>query len=128
MKSGLTTVVIFGLFAVAGGACGKKAIVQSHFPSAFTSREAANEYVRHLFAGGRLEEIHVGQKEVLVVHEYGSGLPMIGVAAYLRSGDQWKLVSDFVAGGELYTTNVSGKKVFLIGQRTKESKLLLDVE
>ncbi len=62
----------------------------SFYPASFVSREAAEESAHHLFAGGDVDVLHVGNKDFPIYIVHGSGLPDIGIAAYFWKNGAWR--------------------------------------
>ncbi len=66
-------------------------------PKEFVSRDAAEAFVKHAFAGG---DVSIGEAEgqaVMFVSVQGSGVPSIYVAAYAESGTAWVRTAEVAA-------------------------------
>jgi hypothetical protein len=98
-------------------------------PAAFESRDAAAKYVSGLFAGGDVDTLKVGKKEVLVVYVYGSGVPDIAIAAYRFSDGKWVLASEWSPPTvEIHKAVVSEGDVVVVGAKTGKKWILLKAD
>ena len=101
----------------------------SFYPPSFASREAAEESVHHLFAGGDVDVLHAGTKDVLIYIVHGSGVPDIGIAAYFSKNDAWEFASSFwPSPGEFHKVILSGNEVVVEGEKTKKQWPFLKVD
>jgi hypothetical protein len=95
-------------------------------PTSFDTSAAAAEYVKQLFAGGRIDFVEVGQEEVLVLQTYGSGVPVIAIGTYRYSAGQWILASEWRPEIiEFYTVKEQNGVVVAVGNTTGEQWVLL---
>jgi hypothetical protein len=84
------------------------------------------EYVKQLFAGGRIDFVEVGQEEVLVLQTYGSGVPVIAIGTYRYSAGQWILASEWRPEIiQFYTVKEQNGVVVAVGNTTGEQWVLL---
>ncbi|HLW34711.1 MAG TPA: hypothetical protein VKS98_03540 [Chthoniobacterales bacterium] len=101
----------------------------SFYPPAFASREAAEESTQHLFAGGDVDVLHVGNKNVLIYIVHGSGVPDIGIAAYFSKNGAWEFAkSIWPSPGEFHKVIVSGNEIVVVGERSKKQWPFLKVD
>lgn len=99
------------------------------YPKSFASREAAEESAHHLFAGGDVDVLRVGNKDVLIYIVHGSGVPDIGIAAYFSKNGAWDFASSFwPSPGEFHKVIVSGKEIVVVGEKTKKQWPFLKVD
>ena len=95
-------------------------------PATFESREAAAKYVRGLFAGGAVDTLSTGKKEVLIVYVYGSGVPDIEIAAYRFSEGKWFLAKEWRPPTiEIHNVAESDGAIVVIGKKTGQKWVLL---
>ena len=98
-------------------------------PAEFESRATAVKYVSKLSAGGAVDMLKVGNKDVLVVYIYGSGVPDIAIAAYRLSQNRWILAAEIDGAlGGIHKAVVSDGAIILVGSKTEERLVLLEAE
>ena len=101
----------------------------SFYPPSFASREAAEESAHHLFAGGDVDVLRVGNQDVLIYIVHGSGVPDIGIAAYFSKDGAWKFEkSIWPSPSEFHKVIVSGKEIIVVGEQTKKQWPFLKVD
>jgi hypothetical protein len=118
-----------GAFLVAATWAEAGELKNSFYPPSFGSREAAEEAAHKLFAGGVVEVLHVGKKDVLIYIVHGSGVPDIGIAAYSFKNGVWQFVSSFrPSPDEFHRVVASGKEIVVVGERSKKQWPFLKVD
>ena len=101
----------------------------SFYPPSFASREAAEESAHKLFAGGDVDVLHVGNKDVLIYVVHGSGVPDIGIAAYFSKNGRWEFAkSIWPSPGEFHKVTVSGNEIIVVGEQSKNQWPFLKVD
>lgn len=101
----------------------------SFYPPSFASREAAEESVHRLFAGGDVEVLHVGNKDVLIYIIHGSGVPDIGIAAYFSKNGAWEFAKAiWPSVGEFHKVIASGNEIIVVGEQSKKQWPFLKVD
>jgi hypothetical protein len=98
-------------------------------PAVFESREAAEGYVKKLIAGGAVEVLRVGKKQILVLYVYGSGVPDTAIAAYRFAEGKWCRASEVGAAlGGIHRALVRDGAIVLISDRSSEVVVLLKAD
>lgn len=101
----------------------------SFYPPSFASREAAEESAHHLFAGGDVDVLRVGNQDVLIYIVHGSGVPDIGIAAYFSKNGAWEYEkSIWPSPDEFHKVIVSGKEIIVVGEHSKKQWPFLKVD
>lgn len=101
----------------------------SFYPETFASRQAAETAAHALFAGGDVDVLRVGNKEVLIFTVHGSGLPDIGIAAYLQKDGVWRFASAFrPSPNEFHKAKVRDSGIVIVGKHTKKEWSFLKVD
>ena len=101
----------------------------SFYPPTFASRAAAEESAHKLFAGGDVDVLHVGNKDVLVYIVHGSGVPDVGIAAYYSKNGAWEFAKSFwPSPDEFHKVIASGKEIVVVGEHSKKQWPFLKVD
>ena len=101
----------------------------SFYPPSFASREVAEESAHHLFAGGDVDVLRVGNQDVLIYIVHGSGVPDIGIAAYFSKNGAWKFEKSFwPSPDEFHKVIVSGNEIIVVGEHSKKQWPFLKVD
>ena len=98
-------------------------------PKSFPSIQAAKAYAETSFAGGKTETFSVNGKEIMVLVIYGSGVPDLAIAAYLKKKGNWQFVAEGNRLGPTVTHTIKqeGNKLMIYGDPTNKPSLLLEI-
>jgi hypothetical protein len=114
--------LLFPWLIAATFACATGAPADRHtFPAEFASGEAAAEWARASFAGGKVDTIGTNAGRHLVVFQHGSGRPVVRIGLYRKEGRKWRLMAGFAPptdAHEFLTASVRRGNIVLIGERS----------
>jgi hypothetical protein len=98
-------------------------------PASFDTSATAADYVKQLFAGGKLDVVTVGLEDVLVLQTFGSGVPVVAIGSYRYAAGQWKLASEWSPQDlqRSYAVKEQDGDVVAIGSTTGEEWVLLEL-
>lgn len=92
----LTALVLLSLFFISCASTDRASVEQAAregvLPDRFSSYDAAIDYSKSLFAGGRVDRVQLGSANYLVVIQHGSGRPVLGIAVYQEKFRRWERV------------------------------------
>jgi hypothetical protein len=106
-----------------------RSLAEDFIPKSFPSTQEAKTYAETSFAGGRTETFSINGKEIMVLVIYGSGVPDLAIAAYLKKRGTWEFIAEGNRLGPTVTHTIKqeGNKLMIYGAPTDKPHLLLEI-